>query len=68
MTFEDDKQRRKRRIHNKRRDRDRTSNDKWWSPDVDKKPRRSKIDWSEYADSDDDEDNFGEENDRNSSR
>lgn len=52
MNFEeDDKQRRKRRIQNKRRDRDRTPpKDKWWNPDVDKKPRRNKIDWSQYSD------------------
>lgn len=51
MTFEeDDKQRRKRRIQNNRRDRDRTQKDKWWNPDVDKKPRRKKIEWSEYSD------------------
>jgi hypothetical protein len=59
MNTEDDKQRRKRRIQNKRRDRDRQPKDnRWWSPDVDKKPRRNKIDWSEFADDEDDhEDN-----------
>lgn len=54
--FEDDKQRRKRRLQDKRRDRDRHSRDnKWWSPDLENKPRRKNIKWDSF---DEDEDEY----------
>jgi len=52
---EDDKQKRKRRIQNKRRDRDRHSHkDKWWTPELDSKPRRKNIRWEDYDEDEDD--------------
>lgn len=56
MTFEDEKKRRERRIKNRRRDRDKPAKEnKWWSPDNDKKPRRERIDWSSYEDEDEED-------------